>query len=95
MVLRGLWLRVEGFRDEELVGSRTMIDSGLVGPLWERYYESRRCSRDTFQESCITKYTGIKRLVLRGENGGDRLREGYHESRRCSRGTYPESYITK
>ena len=25
-----------------------LIDSG-----WERYHESRRCSRDTFPESCI------------------------------------------
>ena len=24
---------------------------------WEGYYESRICSRDTYPESCITKYT--------------------------------------
>ena len=42
-------------------------DSGLVfqaidsGPLWEGYHESRRCSRDTYPESYITKYTRIRR----------------------------------
>jgi hypothetical protein len=30
-------------------------------PLWEGYHESRRCSRDTYPESCITKYTCIVR----------------------------------
>ena len=34
-----------------------LIDSGLVG-----YRESRRCSRDTYPESYITKYTRIPRL---------------------------------
>jgi len=28
---------------------------------WEGYRESRRCSRDTYPESYITKYTGIRR----------------------------------
>ena len=28
--------------------------------LWEGYHESRRCSRDTYPESYITKYTKIK-----------------------------------
>ena len=30
-------------------------------PLWEGYRESRRCSRDTYPESSITKYTRIRR----------------------------------
>ena len=36
-----------------------VIDSGLVGSMdfWEGYRESRRCSRDTYPESYITKYT--------------------------------------
>jgi len=37
-----------------------MIDSG-----WEGYHESRRCSRDTYPESDITKYTSIRRLRFR------------------------------
>ena len=28
---------------------------------WEGYHESRRCKRDTYPESCITKYTSIRR----------------------------------
>jgi len=32
-------------------------DHTLVGPLWEGYHESRRCSRDTYPESYITEYT--------------------------------------
>ena len=43
-----------------------VIDSGLsdhtlVGPLRERYHESRRCSRDTYPESSNTKYTSMRR----------------------------------
>jgi len=37
----------------------SVIGSGLIG--WEGYRESRRCSRDTYPESCITKYTSIRR----------------------------------
>jgi len=42
-----------------------LIDSGLVGSthfhaFWEGYSESSRCSRDTYPESYITKYTRIK-----------------------------------
>jgi len=40
------------------------IDSGLVdSPLWEGCRESTRCSRDTFPESCIAKYTSTQRKV--------------------------------
>jgi len=28
---------------------------------WEGYHESRRCSRDTYPESYIIKYTSIRR----------------------------------
>ena len=31
------------------------------GGLWEGYHESRRCSRDTYPESYILKYTSIRR----------------------------------
>ena len=39
-----------------------MIDARLVGStdFWEGYRESRRCSRDTYSESYITKYTSIR-----------------------------------
>ena len=33
---------------------------GRRGPRWERYHESRRCSRDTCPDSCTTKYTSKK-----------------------------------
>ena len=36
-------------------------DHTLAGPFWEGYRESRWCSRDTFPESYITKYTSIRR----------------------------------
>jgi len=43
--------------------SKGVIDSGLVGSTdWEGYHESRRCSRDTYPESYITKYTSIRCL---------------------------------
>ena len=36
-------------------------DHTLAGPLWEGCRESRRCSRDTYPESYIIKYTSIRR----------------------------------
>ena len=39
-----------------------LIDSGL--PVWEGCRESRRCSRDTYPESYITKFTSIRRKLL-------------------------------
>ena len=36
----------------------------LAGPLWAGHRESRRCSRDTYPESYITKYTSIRRSNL-------------------------------
>ena len=35
------------------------VDSIRVGG----YHESRRCSRDTYPESCITQFTSIRRLL--------------------------------
>jgi len=46
--------------DTGLVGStdfHASRDHTLVGPLGEGYHESRRCSRDTYPESYITKNT--------------------------------------
>ena len=48
-----------------------VIDSWL----WKGYRESRRCSRDTYPESCITKYTSIRR-----KPGCQRM---YRSSRHC------------
>ena len=33
--------------------------------LWQGYHESRRCSRDTYSESYVTKCTSIRRLLVR------------------------------
>jgi len=49
-VARSGWLAVCVQRESSL-----MID-------WEGHHESRRCSRDTYPESYITKYTSIRRL---------------------------------
>ena len=38
-----------------------MGGGGPCEPLWEEYRESRRCSRDTYPESYITKYASIRR----------------------------------
>ena len=40
-------------------------DHILAGPLWEGYRESKRCSKDTYAESYITKHTSIRRLNLK------------------------------
>ena len=41
-----------------------------MGPLWEGYHESRRCSRDTYPESYITKYTSIRRDIPEADARG-------------------------
>ena len=41
----------------------------------EGYHESRRCFRDTYPESCITKYTSIRRLKKRWHGGREHLVE--------------------
>ena len=40
-------------------------DHTLAGPLWEGCRESRRCSKDTYPESYITRYTSIRRYSAR------------------------------
>ena len=45
-----------------------VIDSGLAGS-WEGCCESRRCSRDTYQESYITNYTSIRREEIQRFQG--------------------------
>jgi len=37
-------------------------DHTLAGPLWEGCRKSRNCSRDTYPELYITKYTSIRIL---------------------------------
>jgi len=45
------------------VASLTLpLDAGCGLCIWEGCHESRRCSRDTYPESYITKYTGIRRI---------------------------------
>ena len=38
-------------------------DHTLAGPLWEGCRESRRCFRDTYPESYITKYTSTRKVI--------------------------------
>ena len=38
-------------------------DGLRVGWLWEGYHESKTCSKDTYPESYIPQYTGIRRIV--------------------------------
>ena len=57
-----------------------MIHSGLVGPtdfsLWEGCRESRRCSRDTYPESYITKYTSTRGILVYKDNALVELSNG-------------------
>ena len=65
-----------------------MIDPGLFG-----YHESRRCSRDTYPESCITKYTNnnskinVSYFLCADIKTSNRRRR--HPSQRSSRGPSP------
>ena len=52
----------------------------IAGPLWEGYRESRRCSRDTYPESYITKYTTYTNINLR--NGSKHLDDVFPGPRR-------------
>ena len=38
---------------------------------WEGFHESRRCSRDTYPESHLTKYASIRRLWLTVDGGSE------------------------
>ena len=42
-------------------GFPTVIDWGLVGSTGVGYHEIKRCSRDTYPESYITRYTSKQR----------------------------------
>ena len=46
-----------------LVPGATVVRT-LGDGLRKGYYESRRCSRDTYPEPHITKYTCVRRLVV-------------------------------
>ena len=53
-------LRGNNFKKSRTFNRRErVVHSGLIG--WEGYHESRRCSRDTYPETYITKYTSIRR----------------------------------
>ena len=36
----------------------------LTSWVWEGYHKSKRCSRDTYPESYVIKYTSIRRLKI-------------------------------
>ena len=58
-------------------------------PLWERHHESRRCSRDTYPESYITKYTSIRRLscsLFARRRGTDRFGDSCKSTGRVTNG---------
>jgi len=59
-----------------------VIDSGLVGSTGEGHHERRRCSRDTYPESCITKFTSI-----RSKSGSRGLTEAASQICGCDRGS--------
>jgi len=52
-----------------------VIDPGLVGSTdfdsWEGCRESRRCSRDTYPDSYVTRYTSIRRKRARAHHIGE------------------------
>ena len=57
--ISGCGLRMSSIPEREAFAVRD--DRSRVAWLWEGYYESRRCSRDTYPESYITKYTSVLR----------------------------------
>ena len=66
-------------------GSRFTIRFAGANRLREGHQESRRCSRDTYPESYITKYTSIRRLqggVPSHEAGLDNVDGGGHGAAR-------------
>ena len=50
--MQGLRYKTVNFEQKGL----TPVDRLRVGPLWEKFCESRRCSRDTYPETYITEY---------------------------------------
>ena len=63
---------MQGVIDFGLVGSTISHSSHLQGHEPEHhagYHEGRRCSRDTYPESCITKYSSIRRETCLVEGG--------------------------
>ena len=59
--------RVQGVINVECRVQGSTLELGVhthVGPLWKGYHESTKCSRNTYPESHITKYTSIRRLGL-------------------------------
>ena len=51
----------------QFMGAVTTGDASAfaLSRLWEGSLESRRCSRDTYPQSYITKYTSIRRKNVR------------------------------
>ena len=61
---RGTPPRIWGHNGQFLFMKRVKFNDrlrvGWLNGFWEGYHESRRCSRDTYPESYITKYTSIQ-----------------------------------
>jgi hypothetical protein len=47
----------------EIVYLRRIYRDDRLKVLWEGYRKGRRCSRDTYSESYITKYASIRRVI--------------------------------
>jgi len=45
-----------------IAGLAVALSGALLSVIGEGYHESRRCSRDTYPESYITKFVSIRRL---------------------------------
>ena len=53
--------RLESHKEREEKYRRGLAFKAHSPVRWKGYLESRRCSRDTYPESYIIKYTGIRR----------------------------------
>ena len=54
--------RAEFDEGDAMLAQRVLPQPHPHPNLWEGYNESRRCSRDTYPESYITKNTSIRRI---------------------------------
>ena len=57
-----------------------VIDSGCEG-----YHKSRKCSKATYSESSITKYTGIQRMTVAETVGLPALLQAAHPNPAAAR----------
>jgi len=55
------WIRTSRLSIKNSLSRKKKTSSAIDSGLWEGRRESRRCSRDTYIQSYITKYTSIPR----------------------------------